>query len=182
MLDAKLHFRTLLSENCNVLLRQIAVEPTKCGCRPNKLDQRLVWKLLPIVVVLVAFSISGMLQSDALQIGILLKEHPVCSMIMVRGIVVSFLLLKLAVLLTVCSDWGRFIAKIHSKGIKMNLAEAGHAVVNPEFIWLHQTEIASAIDYLCSATKGTDSQIVKGISWRVEKSEVSSSHGKRTNV
>jgi hypothetical protein len=49
MLVAKLDFRTLLFENCNILKRQIAAEPTKFWCMPNKLDQRLLWKFLPIV-------------------------------------------------------------------------------------------------------------------------------------
>jgi hypothetical protein len=62
-----------------------------------------------------------MLQGDALQIRILLKEHPDCSIIIMRGIVEPILLLTMTVLLTVRRDWGRFVAKVHSKGIKMKL-------------------------------------------------------------
>jgi hypothetical protein len=49
---------------------------------PNKLDQRFSWKYLPIV----AINDTSTLQGDTLQIGILLKKHPVLLMA-VRGIV-----------------------------------------------------------------------------------------------
>jgi hypothetical protein len=152
MLVAKLHFRMLLFENCNVLLCQIATEPTKFGCMPNKLDQRLLWKHRPIAITIF---ISGMLQGDVLQIGILLKEHPVCSTIMARGIFEPCHLYKLDVLLAVRSDWGRSVCKRHSKGINMNLAEVGHAVVDREWIWLPQREHASAIGYLSAVQRKT---------------------------
>jgi hypothetical protein len=132
--------------------------------------------------VVVTFQISGILQGDALQIGILLEEHPVFSISRVRGIVGPFILIKLAILLTVRRDRGRFIAKVHSKGIKMKLVEVVHVVIEREWKWLHQSEQTFAIDYLCSAMKDTSTRLPKSISWGVKKKEVASSHGKRTNV
>jgi hypothetical protein len=56
-----------------------------------------------------------MLQGDALQIGILLKEHPACSMIIVRGIVEPFLLFKV-ILLTERRDRGESTSKYTPNG------------------------------------------------------------------
>jgi hypothetical protein len=124
-----------------------------CPMTPSshKFDQCRLWKNIPIIVDVIMmrhFCIVGMLHGDALQIGKLLKEHPVCSTIRVRGTVESCPLLKLAGLLTVPSDPGRIFVKIHFKRIKMNLTEPVHIVADREWIWLQQQEMASAINNL----------------------------------
>jgi hypothetical protein len=129
MLVAKLNFWTLVSQNGDILFCEIVAEPTKFGCMPNELDQHLLREHLPMVVdslILVT------LQGDALQIGVLLKEHQVCSaMVAARGSGEPSHLLKVAVavLLTVRSDRYRKPVKTRSKGIKIKLSEYVHVVV-----------------------------------------------------